>query len=133
MTHKMIVHNAKEFAGVFYDNSRSSKFRATWPDQMDYVNRNWERFVVHVRKTFAEMLTRNDVPQRVKDEIYEAMITDAPGAHSMRADEPLQVAPNTQGFEGDKKENRLTDDVYGKTPSDLVRNTLMTTTSRRVH
>lgn len=114
MTHKMIVHDAKEFAGVFYEQSRSAKFRATWPSQDSYVRANWQHFVVHVRSVYAQMLGRADVPQKQKDLIYDALIADAAGAHAPDAELPLQLAPDTQAFVGDSKENALIDDAYGK-------------------
>lgn len=114
MTHPMIVDDAKEFAGVFYDQKRSAKFRASWPSQMGYVNVNWERFVVHVRAAYAAMLTKRDVPQAQKDRIYDALIADAPASHNEGAAEPLQLAPDTEAFIGDKKENAHVEETYGK-------------------
>lgn len=114
MTHRMIVHDAKEFAGVFYDQNRSAKFRATWPNQDQYVLQCWPHFVEHVRKAYAEMLTRNDVTQAMKDQIYAALIADAPGASQADADAPLQLAPNTQQFHGDAHENKVIEDAWTK-------------------
>ena len=113
MTHPMIRHDAEEFAGVFYDKSRSKRFRALWPNAMEYVRANWPHFVIHVRQTYAEMLTRHDTTQAMKDAIYQALIEDAPGARSMHAEDPLPLAYNTQAFEGDRKENARTDETYG--------------------
>lgn len=115
MTHPMIVHDAKEFAGVFYDGNRTLKFRATWPKEMDFVNACWQNFVVHVRSVYADMLTKTDLPQHYKDKIYDALIADAKaGSHDEGGESPLQLAPNTQAFEGDRRENIRTDEAYGK-------------------
>ena len=110
----MIVHDAKEFAGTFYEHNRSDKFRATWPDQRDYVRQNWKHFVVHVRAVYADMLTRNDVPQEQKDRIYDALLHDARKSHTDAAEQPLQLAPNTEAFVGDRRENTRTVETYGK-------------------
>jgi hypothetical protein len=114
MTHPMIVHDAKEFAGVFYDQKRSGKFRTTWPSQMGFVNANWPNFVVHVRSAYAEMLARPNTPQDQKDKIYAALIDDAKVNRSDGADSPLQLTPNTQAFEGDRRANAKVDEDYGK-------------------
>lgn len=120
MTHPMIVHDAKEFAGVFYEQKRTSKFRATWPNQMDYVNANWPNFVEHVRSAYATMLTKRDVSQPDKDKIYEALTADAQKNRADDALSPLQLAPNTEAFIGDRRENVKTDETYGKRPGNTL-------------
>lgn len=132
MTHPMIVHDAKEFAGVFYDQKRTNKFRATWPNQMDYVNANWPNYVVHVRSAYATMLTRRDVPQSEKDKIFAALTADAQKNRSDDAQAPLQLAPNTEAFLGDKRENVKTDESFGKRPgrtTDIAKRMLLGSTS----
>lgn len=115
MTHPRIVHDAKEFAGTFYDRNRTMKFRATWPNQDNFVASCWPRFVEHVRAMYATMLTKNDVSQRDKDMIYDALIADAnAGSMTDGAESPLQLTPNTEAFEGDRRENAKTDESFGK-------------------
>lgn len=108
MTHPRIMHEAKEFAGVFYDQDRSALFRSMWPSQDEYVKFKWPHFVVAVRDVWATMLGRDDVPEAHKKYIYEALIGDAAGARSHQASDVVQLAPNTQQFEGDPFENRET-------------------------
>lgn len=127
MTHKLVVHAAKEFAGTFYDADRSDMFRATWPNQMEYVNTKWPHFVEHVRTAFTEMLGRSDVAQRLKDEIYDALVADAPTAHN-GGHSPLPIAPGTEAFVGDRRENMRIDEAVGKRPMSLAEK-LRTTTA----
>src|SRR3974390_2581862 len=102
MTHRRIVHDAQEFAGVFYEKNRSRKFRNTFPSQMEYVKQEWPRFVEAVRVCYAQMLASNDasITEKMKEEIYEALVADAPTSFKADAEAPLQVRPNTQAYDG---------------------------------
>lgn len=108
MTHPRIVHEAKEFAGTFYDQDRSAMFRSLWPSQDEYVNHKWPHFVSAVKQVWSTMLGRPDVPQNIKDYLYEAIVADAAGAGSQNALDVVQLAPGTQQFTGDGYENRQT-------------------------
>lgn len=114
MTHPMIVHDAKEFAGEFYDCNRSMKFRTSWPSQDGFVKLNWPNFVEHVRSVYAKMLGLPSFPEAEKQKIYAALIAEAPANRSDTALSPLQLAPNTEAFVGDRRENAKTDEAYGK-------------------
>lgn len=111
--HHRIVHDAKEFAGAFFDNNRSEAFRKTWPSQDDYVAAKWHHFVEGVRGAYAELLARPDVPQDDKDRVYDALVADAPGSASMGAPSPLQLIRNTEAFVGDRGENTRTKETFG--------------------
>ncbi len=128
MTHKMIVHDAKEMAGCFYENERSDTFRATWPDQMDYVNAKWAHFVDPVRKAYAELLGRPDCPEDDKQRMYEALTSDIPAAVSDGAASPLQIFKDTETFVGSRRENHLTHNAVGTRPR-TMRERLRTTTA----
>lgn len=108
MTHPRIVHEAKEFAGCFYEKKRSGLFRDMWPSQDEYVKHKWPHFVEAVREVWSAMLGRNDVPESHKQYIYEALIADAKESNSPNASTVIQIAPGTQQFEGDPFENRQT-------------------------
>jgi len=107
----MIRRDAEELAGQFYDANRTDVFRIQWPDQMQYVRRNWKHFVVHVRQVYCELLAQERVAQADKDAMYDALIDDAHNSASPFAAAPLQVFPNTEKFVGDKAENRRTDQL----------------------
>lgn len=135
MTHPMIVRDAEEMAGQFYELQRSDKFRKTWPNQMQFVKAAWPRFVKAVRAIYADLLGQERVSEDDKHKMYTALIADAPGAHSMEATDPLPLAPGTQAFEGDRAENRHTDETFGKVPDHRIsdiRDYLMRSTSRSV-
>lgn len=113
MTHKMIVHDAQEMAGCFYESDRSATFRATWPDQMDYVRAKWHHFVVPVRAGYAELLGRPEVDEETKARIYEALVSDTAQASNDGADSPLQIVKDSEAFVGDRKENTRTVEQFG--------------------
>lgn len=108
MTHPRIVHEAKEFAGVFYERDRSALFRSMWPSQDEYVKHKWPHFVVAVREAWSAGLGDPSVPQKIKDYFYEALVADAADNQSARAITPIQISPGTLQFEGDPYENRQT-------------------------
>lgn len=108
MTHPRIVHEAKEFAGVFYDQDRSALFRSIWPTQDEYVRHKWPHFVAGVREAWSAMLGKPEIPQNVKDYVYDALIADASERNSHSALDVVQLAPGTQQFAGDPFENRET-------------------------
>jgi hypothetical protein len=106
MTHPLIVHDAKEMAGCFYENDRSAVFRRTWPKDTDYVNAKWHHFVVAVRGVYAELLARPDVSIEDKDRMYEALTDQVEQTFSDGASSPLPILKNSETFQGDKFENR---------------------------
>lgn len=120
MTHPMIVHDAKEMAGAFYEKDRSDTFRATWPDQDDYVNAKWGHFVAPVRAGYAELLAHPGVPQEQKDRMYDALVADVPAATSEGAASPLPIFKDTANFHGDRAENRRTVDAIGRGPRSMA-------------
>lgn len=108
MTHPRIVHEAKEFAGTFYDQDRSALFRSMWPSQDEYVSHKWPHFVAAVKQVWSTMLGDPSVPQSIKDYCYDAIVADSRGASSPNALDVVQLAPGTQQFHGDPFENRQT-------------------------
>lgn len=121
MTHPMIVKDAKELAGQFFEKNRTVKFRATWRSDRQFVDACWPRFVQAVRAAYADLLKQDRVNQNDKDAMFRALIADvAEGSQSPHATEPLQLAPNTQAFEGDKGEHRHTIENFGREPDRRV-------------
>ena len=126
--HKMIVHDAKEMAGCFYENERSDTFRATWPDQLDYVNAKWAHFVDPVRQGYAELLGRPDVPEADKERMFEALTDNLEAVHSDGAASPLAIFKDTETFYGARRENLKIQDAIGTRPRSM-REKLRTTTA----
>lgn len=100
MTERTVRSLAKEFAGKFYEESqRSLRFRRTWPDQRDYVSKNWPHFVDISVQTLGAMLHRRDVPEHRKEEIYRALIEQ----HEKEAASPNALTPIQAVFDYDDK------------------------------
>ena len=133
---RMVRKDAEEYAGQFYDQCRSAKFRSAWTEvglragrdaQLCFVDANWKHFVEHVRSLYVQMLTSPRVTEADKYKIQQALIVQAAlGAQSQEV--PIQVAPGTQQFEGEKYENRQIAQTYGeKAEPSLVRRLLNST------
>jgi hypothetical protein len=117
----MVRKDAEEYAGQFYDQCRSAKFRTAWTEvglrsgrdpQLCFVEAQWTHFVDHVRSLYAQMLTSPRVSEDDKYRIHQALIVQAAFGENSQ-DIPIQVAPGTQQFEGEKYENRQIAETYG--------------------
>lgn len=74
MTSQLIRMQAKEIAGIFYeDNQRSLRFRTENPDQDAYVAANWPHFVDVGISALTMVLSDASTPQHQKDVIYEEL------------------------------------------------------------
>lgn len=118
----MVRKDAEEYAGQFYDQCRSVKFRKAWTEvglragrdpQLCFVDTQWTHFVEHVRSLYAEMLTSPRVTENDKYRMHQALIVQAMlGAHSQEV--PIQIAPGTQQFQGEKYENKKIAETFGE-------------------
>jgi hypothetical protein len=118
----MIEKDAKEFAGVFYDMTRSAKFRINWPVQDIFVESEWRNFVQAVRAMYSERLGSEKTPRDIARKMYLAMLLERAYSEGLKAqgaeaDTRLQLAPGTQQFEGDKYENRQIVEKFGLAPN----------------
>lgn len=77
MTVMLIRRTAKDLAGAFYEKDHSERFRKFWPDQKQFIGRNWPDFVVMARTILTDMLRQNATPPWQKEEIYEALLEDS--------------------------------------------------------
>jgi hypothetical protein len=133
----MVRRDAEEYAGQFFDRNRSVKFRKAWAEvglrvgrdpQAVFVAQSWKHFVEHVRSLYCEMLTSPKISEDDKDRIHKALIIQAMlGARSQAA--PIQLAPNTQQFEGDKFENREIAKTYGEHAEPSLMRKLLSSTA----
>jgi hypothetical protein len=110
---KMLIHDAKEFAGQFHGQNRSEKFRTNWPDEYKFASANWKTFMEHTIKMYAELLGRDDVSEVDKHRMYVARLVWEKMAEDKEPDNRLQLAPNTLQFVGDKIENRRIKEQFG--------------------
>lgn len=135
----MVRKDAEEYAGQFYDQCRSKKFRRAWAEvglragrdpQMVFVEQQWTHFVEHVRSLYAQMLTSPKVAEEDKAKIHKALIVQAVlGQQSQHA--PVQMAPGTQQFEGEKYENRQISAQFGEYAEPALLAKLMSGTATR--
>ena len=114
---RMLYHDAREVAGVFYDMNRSEKFRTNWPNQDRFVATNWKTFVEATRQIYAARLGDLKTPPAEARKMHLVLVLQAMMAKGEEADNRLQIAPGTQAFEGDKAENRKTMERFGPNPN----------------
>ena len=127
MTHPMIVHDAKEAAGQFFERNRSRKFRANWPIDTEFVAVKWPHFVEGVRKMYASLCGDPSVDEYDKVKMFEALTNEAPRSFSDAASSPLPIVKGTEAFEGDKRENMRTTDAFGVHAENVTTKLLSTT------
>jgi hypothetical protein len=133
----MVRKDAQEYAGQFYDQCRSEKFRFAWREvglragrdaQMCFVEAQWGHFVEHVRMLYAQMLTDPKVSEADKYRMHQALIVQAVlGAQSQET--PIQMAPGTQQFEGEKFENKQIAAAFGERAEPSLMRKLLSTTA----
>lgn len=118
----MIDHDCKEFAGAFFEEDRSRKFRRTWEKvgklsrrsaQDCFVDHAWKHFVVHVRAWYAHKLSDPGLPEKEQARLHRALIIEYMRGTAQQAKDVLQMTPGTQQFNGDKTENRHISETYG--------------------
>lgn len=139
----IVENDAKKVAGEFHGMRRSAKFRATWPNEYDFAERNWKNFVAAVRMMYAERLQDPHTPPADAAMMHQALCVQAMMGAGQNAPAPIQSLPNTENFEGDKAENRHVDESFGKASlaDDLLigrgggalKDRMLRTASRRVH
>lgn len=93
MTTQLIRMQAKEIAGIFYEqNQRTLRFRRQWPVQKDFVDTQWPHYVQVGKAALVQLMLAADTPQHQKDAIEEELIADGlRSAHDPRARDILQA------------------------------------------
>jgi hypothetical protein len=110
---RMLIQDAKEFAGQFHGQNRSEKFRTNWPDEYKFASANWKTFLEHTIRMYAELMGRPDVGEADKHRMYVARLMWEKMAIGKERDNRLQMRPNTQQFVGDPHENRKIKEQFG--------------------
>ena len=126
---RMLCEDAKRIAGEYHGMKRSAKFRVNWPDEYKFANANWKTFVVAARAMYAERLADPKTPEADKRKMMLALILQQKMAQGQETDNRLQLAPNTQQFEGDPFENKKIVEKFGTKPN--MRAHLMNTIATR--
>lgn len=86
----LIRKTAEEFAGVFYDQGRTERFRKAGLSQKAYVRRYWDKFVDPAVQVLSQMLSSPGLPEGKKTAIYDAIIAWHEGS-TMRPTPPLSL------------------------------------------
>lgn len=134
----MVNHDCKEFAGVFFENDRSEKFRNSWNDvgqqlkrspQDCFVEHAAKHFIVHVRAWYAQKLGDPKEKPKNKERMHKALILQTMIAQAQtETEQTIQMTPGDEQFKGDRKENANINETYGKGPGDLRSRLLRTAT-----
>ncbi len=116
---KFVNDVAYEMAGQFHGLKRSKRFRKTWPSEYRFAEENWKNFIEGARAMLADTLNKyqsgivKGSPEEA-DKIHKALIVQAMMSEAKNAETaPIQLAPGSQGYDGDKTENRITDESFG--------------------
>jgi hypothetical protein len=97
--------------------NRSAKFRANWPNEYEFAESEWRTFVAAVRMMYVARLGDAKTPPDEARVMHLAIVLDQMASQGKEADTRLQLAPGTQQFEGDKKENLNILDKFGTKPN----------------
>lgn len=126
---RMLLNDAKQIAGEFHGMNRSEKFRINWPDEYKFADANWKSFVSAARQMYADRLADPLTTPADARRMHLALVLQHMMAQGEETDNRLQLAPNTQQFEGDKAENTKIKEKFGTVPN--LRAALMNSTASR--
>jgi hypothetical protein len=117
---RMLMNDAKRFAGEFHNMNRSAKFRANWPNEDKFAASEWRNFIEAVHGLYAEQLGKPNVSEHDKKLMHRAIVlwkmtSRAGELMTGRTNNILQIMPGTQQFEGDKTENCSIVEKFGTT------------------
>lgn len=130
----LVENDAKKVAGEFHNMKRSRKFRAMWPNEYDFAERNWKNFVVAVRAMYAQRLASPNTPSAEAATMHKALVIQAMAGASPEASDTIQATPNTETFEGDRAENIRTDESFGiGTGPGSLKDRMLRTAGRRLY
>ena len=110
---KMLYNDAKQLAGVFHGMNRSAKFRKNWPNEYVFAESEWKTFIAATRQMYVDRLKDPKTLPSDAKRMFQALYLERLAAEGQEADPRLQLAPNTQQFEGDKYENRRIVEDFG--------------------
>jgi len=113
----MLYDDARKFAGEFHNMERSAKFRVNWPNEYLFADANYMTFIEPTRMLYAARLGDPKTPPEDARKMHLALVLQAQMAKGQETDNRLQLAPNTQQFEGDRFENKKILDTFGKRPN----------------
>lgn len=110
---RMFCNDAKKIAGEFHGMNRSVKFRKNWPNEYLFADANWKAFIEAARTIYANRLGDPKTSVSEARRMHLAIVLWTMAEQGAEKDGRLQLAPNTQQFEGDPFENRKIVDEFG--------------------
>lgn len=112
---RMLVDDARQFAGVFHGENRSPKFRADWPNEYVFAESEWRHFVEAVLLLYAQALNDPYRSEYDKRRIYLAtLLWQEVSAEASEHYAGEQMLPGTEKFEGSKSENIRITGMFGR-------------------
>jgi hypothetical protein len=123
---RMLCNDAKQIAGEFHNMERSAKFRANWPSEYLFADTQWKNFIEAARAMYAERLGDPKTKPEDARKMHLAIVLYTMAEQGAEIDPRLQLAPNTQQFEGDPFENKKIANDFGK-HSNTFKDLLMST------
>lgn len=70
--HTVIEQTAAEFAATWYEIGRGQGLTSKWKDARSYARANFEKFILKAVEILISMLGRQDIPDLMKAEIFDA-------------------------------------------------------------
>lgn len=110
---RMFCNDARKIAGEFHGMNRSVKFRRNWPDEYVFADANWKTFVEACRQIYAARLGDPHTPADEARQMHLAIVLWSMIEKTAEPDPRLQLAPDTQQFEGDRYENKKIVEQFG--------------------
>jgi len=129
---RMLCNDAKQIAGQFHNMERSAKFRRNWPNEYVFADSQWKNFVEAARAMYAQRLGDPKTFPSDARKMHLAVVLYAMAEQGSEKFGGVQIAPNTQQFEGDKFENRKIVDQFGK-QSNTFKELALSSTSALYH
>lgn len=128
---KMLENDAYKIAGMFHGMERSKKFRRQWPNEYVYADHNWKHFMVSARAMYADRLGDPKTPPNEAEMMHRALVLQAMMSEAAQAQTPLQLAPGTEAYQGDRQENKRTEESFGiGNSTDALKSRMLRTAAR---
>lgn len=118
---RMVIDDARQFAGQFHNMERSTRFRANWPNEYLFAESEWRNFVEAVLLLYTQGMRDSKRPDYERRRMYLASVL----WHMVHASAPesyggQQIAPGSQAFEGDRRENARNMEAFGKQADSFI-------------
>ena len=110
---RTFIHDCQEVCGEFHTMRRSKKFRANWGNDQVYAAINWRHFVDATRRLYSQRLGDPFTPPHEARQMHLAIVLWDMIGQGQEGNPAIQIARDTEAFEGDKIVNRETVEQFG--------------------